>query len=130
LNSICNNAYYDVLNENPTEVKAELNWWGYSEPPFSISGNVDYDPWLSIYGTVTDKSTGNPIESPIVIAINVDTKDKYKASTDSNGHYGIPDLPAGTYLVICIKPGYKASIKKVEVPTGDKVDFKLTPSLE
>ena len=58
-NSICDNGYYDVVNENPTEVKAELNWWGKRNPPFYIIGNVDYDPWLpsppdSICGTVTD----------------------------------------------------------------------------
>ncbi|MBM3235783.1 carboxypeptidase regulatory-like domain-containing protein [Candidatus Poribacteria bacterium] len=72
------------------------------------------------------------MKSALVIAINVETKDKYKAFTDSNGYYEIPDLPAGTYLVLCIKTGYKAGIKKVDVPSGvpTEVDFKLTPSLE
>jgi len=52
--------------------------------------------------------------------------------TDKNGYFEIPDLPAGTYWVICIKKGYKTGIKKVEVPPGDViiVDFTLTPSLE
>ena len=133
-NSICDNADYDVVSENPTEVKAELNWWGESEPPFYIIGNVDYYPWLtsppdSINGTVIDIITGNPIKFAFVIAINVDTKDKYNALTDGNGYYEIPDLPFGTYWVLCIKKGYKTGIKKVRVPPGE-ADFVLTPKPE
>jgi hypothetical protein len=83
----------------------------------------------SIYGTVTDKITGNPIKFAFVIAINAETKEKYKDFTDKNGDYEIPDLPAGTYLVLCIAKGYKAGIKKVEVPPGE-ADFELIPKLE
>ncbi|MBI1924398.1 right-handed parallel beta-helix repeat-containing protein [Candidatus Poribacteria bacterium] len=47
-NSIFNNGNFDVLNPNPTEVKAEGNWWGEAPPnPAFFSGLVDYDPWLT-----------------------------------------------------------------------------------
>ncbi|MBC8228850.1 right-handed parallel beta-helix repeat-containing protein [bacterium] len=130
-NSIFDNEFFDVSNGNPTEVKAELNWWGECPPnPAYFSGKVDYDPWLctSINGHVTDPE-GNPIKWAFVIAINADTKDKYKAFTKGDGYYEIPDLPFGTYWVICIKKGYKTGIKKVEVPPGEAY-FVLTPNPE
>ena len=47
-NSIFNNGNYDVRNQNTTEVKAELNWWGQSPPnPAFFGGKVDYTPWLT-----------------------------------------------------------------------------------
>ncbi|MBC8233453.1 right-handed parallel beta-helix repeat-containing protein [bacterium] len=47
-NSIFHNGNYNVRNQNPTEVKAEGNWWGQSPPnPAFFSGKVDYDPWLT-----------------------------------------------------------------------------------
>jgi len=129
-NSIFDNEIFDVLNQNPTEVKAELNWWGECPPnPEYFYGKVDYDPWLCfINGHVTDPE-GNPIKWAFVIAINADTKEKDKDFTDENGYYEIPDLPDGTYWVLCIKKGYKTGIKKVEVPPGE-ADFELIPKPE
>ena len=135
LNEIFNNGRYDVHSEISSEIKAELNWWGQAPPnPLFFFGNIDYEPWLteppfrgSINGHVADADTGNPITFAFVIAINSDTKDKYKTFTDSNGDYEIPDVLSGIYWVICIKKGYKAGIKKAEVVAGETttVDFQL-----
>jgi len=108
-------------------------------PPDDIEGNPrDEFPDMGAYeyvvgtgsinGRVTDME-GNPIKWAFVIAINADTKDKYKAFTDGNGDYEIPDLPPGTYWVICIKKDYKAGIRKAEVVAGEEttVDFRLKP---
>jgi len=57
-NNIVGNAEYGVLNEDPEndEFNAIYNWWGDPEgptigaPPASgdaVSGNVDYEPWLT-----------------------------------------------------------------------------------
>ena len=135
LNEIFNNGNYDVYSENTAEIKAELNCWGECPPnPAYFYGNIDYDPWLctAINGTVTDADTGNPIKWALVIAVNADTKDKYKAFTNSEGYFEILGVPSGTYWIICIKKGYKAGIKRVKVACGDAivVDFKLSPKPE
>jgi len=107
-------------------------------PPDDIEGNprdefpdmgaYEYQKVVtgSINGRVTDMAD-NPIKWAFVIAVDADTKDKYKAFTDRNGDYEIPDLPPGTYWVICIKKDYKAGIRKAEVVAGEEttVDFRL-----
>ena len=74
---------------------------------------------------------GNPLRA-LVIAVNADTKEKVGTVTDADGYYEIPDLEQGNYLVICIKKGYKAGIRKAEVVAGEvtTVDFRLRPKLE
>ena len=69
------------------------------------------------------------IEFAIVIAINIETKEKSIAFTDGNGDYEIPDLQPGIYLVICIKKEYNPGIGKVVVEAGKTTthDFKLVP---
>ncbi|NIR87306.1 PEGA domain-containing protein [Candidatus Bathyarchaeota archaeon] len=78
--------------------------------------------WIN--GTVTDASTGNPIEDATV------TADGYSTTTNINGEYIIPaDLAPGTYRVEASKPGYISSSKFAEV-FGEEtttVDFALTP---
>ena len=103
-----------------------------SNPDMGAYENPLAEPPGSISGKVTDADTGNPITFAFIIAINAETKDRYKTFTDSNGDYDLPELPAATYWVICIKKGYKAGIKKAEVLAGEatRVDFMLTPKLE
>jgi hypothetical protein len=88
-------------------------------------------PVGSINGNVMD-TVGRPVKFALVIAINTDTKDRYKTFTDSNGDYNIPDVLSGICWVICIKKGYKAGIKKAEVVAGETttVDFMLHPKME
>ena len=78
----------------------------------------------SINGTVTDRA-GNPIELALVIAVSDETKEK--DFTDSGGYYEILALEPGTYLVLCIKKGYKLGIRKAEVVAGEEttVNFRL-----
>jgi len=84
----------------------------------------------SINGNVSD-TVGSPVKFALVIAINADTKDKYKTFTDTSGDYKIELLP-GVYWVICIKRGYKPGIKKAAVVAGGstRVDFLLLPQPE
>ena len=85
----------------------------------------------SISGNVID-NVGRPVKLAFVIAVNTDTQDKYKAFTNGNGDYDIPELPAATYWVICIKKGYRVGIKTAEVVAGEAtiVDFMLISKLE
>ena len=110
-------------------------------PPDDIEGNPrDEYPDMGAYefqgdilgainGTVTDKDTGEPIVKAIVIAVNIETKEKSKTVTNGNGNYEIADLQPGIYLVICIKKGYNPGIGKVVVEAGKTTtrDFELVP---
>ena len=105
-------------------------------PPDDIEGNPrDKFPDMGAYeyqgvstgsinGTVTDWA-GNPIELALVIAVLDETKEK--DFTDSGGYYEILALELGTYLVLCIKRGYKLGIRKAEVVAGEEttVNFRL-----
>jgi len=75
-----------------------------------------------ITGTVTDASTGDPIEGAQV------TAGGYSVSTNATGGYGI-ELAAGTYNVTVSANGYESSSETdVNVIAGatTTVDFKLT----
>jgi len=89
----------------------------FSLTPLPTSGNVA--------GTVTDASTGNPIEG-----INV-TVPGYFDMTDENGRYNITNVPAGTYTVQASKEGYASSSSTNVVVTAGQtttLDFELTPT--
>ncbi|MBC8228564.1 right-handed parallel beta-helix repeat-containing protein [bacterium] len=87
-----------------------------SNPDMGASENPLAEPPGSIDGYVTDLLE-NPLTA-LIIAINAETKDKYKTVTDSDGYYEITDLEPNTYWVICIKKGYQAGIARVEVEPG------------
>jgi hypothetical protein len=100
---------------------------GADENPLAepISGDTG-----AINGTVTDKETGDPIPKAIVIAINIETKEKFIDPKADNGFYEILNLQPGNYLVICIATGYNPGIaKKVVVEAGKTTtrDFALVP---
>jgi hypothetical protein len=73
----------------------------------------------SITGTVKDAS-GAAIPGAEVAAENIATNLNVKATTDSNGSYQIPNLPAGTYKLTFKKEGFGAETH-TEVPVnGDR----------
>ena len=82
----------------------------------------------AINGHVTDLAR-NPIKLAMVIAIKRTAK--AIAFTDKDGYYEIKDLQPGSWLVICMKKGYKARIAKVEVKANETTtrNFRLRPKL-
>lgn len=107
--------------------------------PITIDGNdtTGIDIALSpivptgIRGTVTDISTGDPIEGAMVRAIDVDGWHHHRwAVTDTNGDYEI-ETPPGEYRVTAYAEGYlmEEYPSNVIVPeTGfvEDIDFALT----
>ena len=87
-----------------------------SNPDMGAYENPKAEPPGSISGNVTDL-LGNPLTA-LIIAINAETKDKYKAVTDADGYYDITDLEPNTYWVICIKKSYQVGITRIEVEPG------------
>jgi hypothetical protein len=79
----------------------------------------------TIGGIVTDAITGQSIENATVTA-----EGGYTATTDSGGHYSLPDLPVGTYNVTASAAGYLNASQTVDVlenQTTAGVDFTLAP---
>jgi TonB-linked SusC/RagA family outer membrane protein len=75
-------------------------------------------------GRVTDASTGEELPGANVYLLEI----KRGASTDINGNYLIPSVPAGTYTVLVSYLGYKQA--KSEAQIGDaevKLDIVLKP---
>ncbi len=80
----------------------------------------------SLRGFVTDRST----EAPLVgVNIMVDGT-HLGAATDINGHYDIPDIPAGTYNITFEMMGYETR-QKLNLPINPdkstRLDVKLSP---
>lgn len=69
-------------------------------------------PKGSVSGTVTDQSTGTPIEG-VNVAIG-----ELKATTDANGTYSIADVPAAEKDITATKEGYTNYTGKVLVEKG------------
>ncbi|MBM3242075.1 T9SS type A sorting domain-containing protein [Candidatus Poribacteria bacterium] len=117
--SPCTTYYFALKTADEVPNWSELS----NVPTGKTSGDVG-----AINGHVTD-TVGNPIAKAIVIAIKKPAK-MPPVFTDASGYFEIKDLQVGIWQVICIKKGYKAGIKKVEVKACETttVDFKLSPS--
>jgi len=65
-----------------------------------------------VYGKVTEKGTGNPIEGA---KIDIREKD-INATTDRNGNYKMPEgIESGEYTFKCTADGYKTKTKQVTI---------------
>ncbi len=60
----------------------------------------------SIYGTVTDFATGEPVRNANVQLLMSGNATLHASITGSDGHYEIPDVPCGTYSIKVTKVGY------------------------
>lgn len=70
----------------------------------------------SIYGEVTDKTTGSPIANA---GVELQPSD-YKATTGSDGHFEFSNLLKGNYTLIVSKAGYSPYESQIFINDGDK----------
>lgn len=73
----------------------------------------------SITGTVKD-ATGAAVPAAAVTSENIATGLTVKATSDNNGSYLIPNLPAGTYKVTFKKEGFDAETHTEVLVNGDR----------
>ena len=98
------------------------------------SGEVFAQPFLfldgKISGTVTDASTGQPIEN-VTVTIGIGSSVNQTVSTNTTGQYHIEGLTGNltgmTYNVTASKIGYSTSSQKVTLTT--EIDF-LPPATQ
>ncbi|CAN5183102.1 hypothetical protein BH11BAC6_BH11BAC6_00760 [soil metagenome] len=63
-------------------------------------------------GTVVDAFTKKPIADVMIVARDAENGDEQKFTTDDQGQYKIPSLPAGNYTIRFEKNNYRSVEKK------------------
>ncbi len=83
----------------------------------------------SIYGTVTDFATGEPVRNANVQLLMSGNATLHASITGSDGHYEIPDVPCGTYSIKVTKVGYSDLIDNnpivIEKDKSTKRDLQI-----
>jgi extracellular elastinolytic metalloproteinase len=79
----------------------------------------------SISGTVTDPTTGLPVEGAVVVVAGQGSQ--FSDVTAADGSYSIGGLYAGTYQkVVASAPGYIPDAHAVDSTSGTPADFSIT----
>lgn len=79
----------------------------------------------SIYGTVTNSKTGEPVQNAEIIL----SPGNLTTVSGSNGHFEFNNLDAGQYKLGIEAEGYEYNSRQVSVVPGEKImcDFIITP---
>jgi tetratricopeptide (TPR) repeat protein len=84
----------------------------------------------SVRGTIRDLQ-GNPVPQASVILQRNDSRDNIQAKTDAQGHFLLPKLPDGVYILRATKDGYAdAQIPSVFLKPGESKTVDLTIALQ
>ena len=84
-----------------------------------------YTQRTSITGTVTDPTTGDPVQGALVKVAG--QGDQFADVTGADGSYTISGLYAGTYKkVVASGPGYFPEAKEVDSTSSTPTDFSIT----
>lgn len=128
---ICSYNYRDTRSDSGSN----WDWYPYVAANFFTSTDtVPAMPWRNsstategtLWGRVTDATTGNPIDDAGVQVGSMST-----VKTDANGYYTVTLITAGasgtTYLVSAGKSGYPTSARNEQVVAGEvrRADFNL-----
>jgi hypothetical protein len=102
---------------------------------YEVHGSGTFDipiKTISIQGTVTDSSTGQPIPNATVQIQNQGGGflGSQMVNTDPSGSFLAENVAAGTYHVVVQKDGYGQSSRDITVTDSavDPLQFKLSPS--
>ncbi len=83
-----------------------------------------YTARTGITGTVTDPTTGGPVEGALVQVTG--QGDQFADVTDADGSYSIDGLYAGTYKkVVATAPGYFPEAKAINTESSSGADFSI-----
>ena len=79
----------------------------------------------TLRGRVED-ARGGVVRGAILTATNLETNQKYSATTDSEGHYRFPYLQVGSYKLEIEARGFAPLAKQLTVTVGQALDLPLT----
>jgi hypothetical protein len=93
---------------------------------YSGCSKEEHDLFSTVYGTVSDHETGDPISAATVV---ISPSGKTTVSGD-DGRYEFQDLEAMQYTITVQKAGYQTNRKTVTAIAGEsvKADIPLTKS--
>ena len=81
-------------------------------------------PRFTLSGTVTDPTTGNPVEGAVVTVAGLGNQ--FSAVTDGTGGYNIQGMFAGTYpKVVASGPGYIPDVEPATLPLAAPRNFSI-----
>ncbi|MDR1056790.1 MAG: carboxypeptidase-like regulatory domain-containing protein [Prevotellaceae bacterium] len=79
------------------------------------------DMYATLYGVITDHSTGEPIaNASVVLSPGGKTK-----TTGNDGAFEFPDLNPAQYTITVQKTGYQTNRKTVTAVTGEKTEANI-----
>ncbi|HEY5610820.1 MAG TPA: carboxypeptidase-like regulatory domain-containing protein [Thermoanaerobaculia bacterium] len=87
---------------------------------------VRLSDFLSVLGRVT--ASTRPARDVLIVAFNLGDFQAWQTSTDSDGSFRLPPLPAGVYRIIAVKQGFAPAIATIAPNRTDHlVALKLRP---
>jgi hypothetical protein len=93
----------------------------------AATGSRIYAQSGTITGTVTDPG-GGVLPNVLITVTKIDTNFERAFTTDDNGNYTVPLLPAGAYRVEATSPGFRTGVREnvfLSVDDRLRVDFML-----
>ena len=92
----------------------------------SCSNDDEYNFYSTLYGTVSDSKSGNPINAATIV-LNPSGK---TTISGADGRYEFADLDVMQYMVTVQKDGYLTNRKTVTLVSGESVcaDIPMTPA--
>jgi hypothetical protein len=88
---------------------------------FSGCEKKEYNTFGTLYGTVIDVETGDPVSNASVL-LSPGGKSK---TTGSEGTYEFNDLDARQYTITVQKTGYQTNLKTVTAVAGEKTEANI-----
>ncbi len=124
---------YALEGMDDGDYQVSVNGQGVSyRKSFTVSGDTNGDialPSTTISGSITDASSGDPIDGATVQAETGQETQALavkRSVTDSNGFYSISDLDSGNYQVTARQAGYRMKTQTVAVSSDPaQLDFQL-----
>lgn len=83
---------------------------------------TEYDLFSTLYGTISDYETGNPI-SGVTIVLSPGGLTKI---TGNDGYFEFQDLTPQQYTITVQKDGYSANRKSINAVTGESTEVNMT----
>lgn len=126
---------YSIANVPPGTYTVNVSLAGYSSnsgaatvaSSLTTTTNVALTPLPgSITGLITDASTGQPIAGASVSTAPATST----VTTNAQGQYTIPNVPAGNYTVTATRTGYSPASGPVTVPPGQAATRNLAMSTQ
>jgi TonB-linked SusC/RagA family outer membrane protein len=106
---------------------SRFQWWVVAPViAAALIGASDVSGQGTVSGRVTDSLSRGPVPAARVIVVGTNRG----ASTDAEGQFRIPDVPAGTRTIRVLRIGYQAQERSVGVATGQvaSVQVALAPA--